>query len=744
VNALRRLSLALFRIALGLTLGLVIAEVVFRFRDDGAFPHVNVYVSDEKLGARLEPGASQRLAFAGNPTTSLRINSKGFRGGEWPAPKPGELVVVGDSQVFGLGVEEDETFPAQLAKQSGRQVLNAGIPTYGPREYLAVAKQLVTERPGANVVLVFNVSNDFFELDRPNVLRHAVWDGWAVRKENKPSVVSHFPGRQWLFSKSHLVFAVRKLQLERQRVRGNSETLVNFGPEKNSDADELDEGTASEGSWTDLLTAHEREERRLAGEADRARREQEALSQRIGPVRERIEQELEAVAQLEGRNDPFGGMGAFQYDPDEVLRKQPGDIVRKRYVESSRSIVVTAEMLVAAAQEKQRLVELRARLERQRAPHEQVLRRDYAELEAIRWSIPRPESELPKLGDDFLDELAAFQETFQKTNGEVTVVVLPLDVQVSKAEWAKYGAPEKDLTDTLELNRSFTAAAQRRGLRAVDVVEPLQKAEPGAFLLGDLHMTTKGIGAVASFVAEALKKPAPVGNVPSAWPEGVTLLPSPAEWNAVGENTVKGSTAAGCETKQVREWLRVRCKDPKNEGAYFEVALLEGHPGEVQLTSWNRGASAIVPVRRGERTRVVFRFEKDTGRFDRVLRVDWTAGQAVLEFEKSAVALDLPNVSTTAGRAFADCNEKFSGADAVPWGDLSPDSACLKYPDCERRLACAQGHPNAKPACDDGEVNAGADFRCLRVCVDDVSCDGAFGRGTKGTCRVWQSVRVCY
>lgn len=735
MSVLRRLTTGLFRVVLGLTLGLVIAEGAFRFRDDGAFPHVNVYLPDEKLGTRLEPFASQRLAFTGNPATSLRINSRGFRGGEWPEPKQGELIVVGDSQVFGLGVEEDETFPAQLAKQSGRQVLNAGVPTYGPREYLAVAKNLVSERRGANVVLVFNVANDFFELDRPNVERHAVWDGWAVRKENKPAIVEDFPFRHWLFSQSHLVFAIRKLQLERQQVRGNSEALVNFG------GTGADRGTISEGDWTDLLTVQERQEKRLAEEKTRAQLEETEAKQRMVPLRQQVEAEQVKVRRLEGDLERAPNYRLQDERVlNEILTKQPGDIVRDLGSEMARSIPVTAELLVEAAAEKKRLAAARARLEKERAPHDEVIRRSHAELEALRWAIPAAEPELPTLGEDFLDELVAFQIA----HGEVTVVVLPLDVQVSKAEWGKYGAPEKDLRDTLELNRSFAAAARRRGLRAIDVVPPLLKAEPGAFLLGDLHMTTKGIGAVAGFVAEALKQPPPEAKQAASWPAGVTPLPSPAEWNAVAENTVKGSTAAGCETKQVREWLRVRCKDPKNEGVYFGVELLEGHLGEVQLTSWNRGASAIVPVRRGERTRVVFRFENDTGRFDRVLRVDWTTDQPVLEFEKSSVALDLLNVLPTAGRAFADCNEKFAGADAVPWGDLNPDSPCMKYPDCERRLACAQGHPNAKPACEAGEVNAGADFRCLRVCTEDASCDGAFGRGTKGTCRAWQSTRVCF
>lgn len=188
----RRLFTATLRICLGLLLGLVIAEGVFRLRDDGAFPHVNLYLPDAELGAKLEPFATQQLAFTGNPATSLRINSRGFRGPEWPPPSPGELIVVGDSQVFGLGVEEGDTLPSQLASASGRQVINAGVPTYGPFEYLAVARRLLAERPGAKVVFVFNVANDFFELERPNVKRHAVWDGGPCAARTTPAACATF------------------------------------------------------------------------------------------------------------------------------------------------------------------------------------------------------------------------------------------------------------------------------------------------------------------------------------------------------------------------------------------------------------------------------------------------------------------------------------------------------------------------------------------------------------------------
>jgi hypothetical protein len=53
----------------GLSLGLGVSEAVFWYQDDGAFPHVNFYVQDDALGARLQPNATQRIAFGGNPTT---------------------------------------------------------------------------------------------------------------------------------------------------------------------------------------------------------------------------------------------------------------------------------------------------------------------------------------------------------------------------------------------------------------------------------------------------------------------------------------------------------------------------------------------------------------------------------------------------------------------------------------------------------------------------------------------------
>src|SRR4051812_38685964 len=98
---------------LGLACGLGIAEGAFQLRDHGAFPHLNVYVADPAYGARLRAGATTRIAFGGSPVTSVAVHAGGFRGRNSdaePATQQNEVLFLGDSQTFGLGVNIEQAF----------------------------------------------------------------------------------------------------------------------------------------------------------------------------------------------------------------------------------------------------------------------------------------------------------------------------------------------------------------------------------------------------------------------------------------------------------------------------------------------------------------------------------------------------------------------------------------------------------------------------------------------------------
>jgi hypothetical protein len=101
------------------------------------------FLHDEVLGWRHRPGAVARFKNA-----VVRINSLGLRGVEiatTPAPSDVRILFLGDSQVFGDGVEGDETFVQGLERElRGIQAINAGVIGYGTDQQV-----LYYERDGA-------------------------------------------------------------------------------------------------------------------------------------------------------------------------------------------------------------------------------------------------------------------------------------------------------------------------------------------------------------------------------------------------------------------------------------------------------------------------------------------------------------------------------------------------------------------------------------------------------------------
>jgi lysophospholipase L1-like esterase len=76
----------------------------------------------------LAPGSTVRFAER-QGDIGYRANALGTRGGG-PVPAARRIVVLGDSIAFGLGVREDETFPALLGGPLEGAVLNLAIPGY--------------------------------------------------------------------------------------------------------------------------------------------------------------------------------------------------------------------------------------------------------------------------------------------------------------------------------------------------------------------------------------------------------------------------------------------------------------------------------------------------------------------------------------------------------------------------------------------------------------------------------------
>lgn len=97
----------------------------------------------------------------------ISANSAGLRDDSASLVKP-EIICLGDSYTMGWGVAQDESWPQQLEKLSGRKVLNAGISSYGTVRELKLLRRLDTS--AVKYIIIQYCYNDWPEND--SFLRH--------------------------------------------------------------------------------------------------------------------------------------------------------------------------------------------------------------------------------------------------------------------------------------------------------------------------------------------------------------------------------------------------------------------------------------------------------------------------------------------------------------------------------------------------------------------------------------------
>jgi len=139
--------------------------------DDATARHTVALHDDLRAGYSKYRGAVELRDF--DPLTGttfpVHVNSRGFRGAEFPAaPEPGavRVVTLGASSTFGYHARDDETWPRQLEERLARrcpgrryEVLNLGIPHLLSEEIAALfAAEALPLRP--DVVTFYEGVND--------------------------------------------------------------------------------------------------------------------------------------------------------------------------------------------------------------------------------------------------------------------------------------------------------------------------------------------------------------------------------------------------------------------------------------------------------------------------------------------------------------------------------------------------------------------------------------------------------
>jgi len=153
-------------------------------------------------------------------------------------------------------------------------------------------------------------------------------------------------------------------------------------------------------------------------------------------------------------------------------------------------------------------------------------------------------------------------------------------------------------------------------------------------------VATAAAAPVATPVAPPAESAAPAGGSESKTgipTSGSSKPPTVAEWGGVGEITVRHSTPLACETKLVREWLRVSCRTSDGTANQIQgVKLTRGKDSGGIPPFVKKGVASIVTqVKPGIDADWTFEWS-EWGK--RVLTVKWPHGapSPTYEFDQSA------------------------------------------------------------------------------------------------------------
>lgn len=113
---------------------------------------------DKDIAYTLRPGECDYEEQEYN--IHLEINRAGLRDDEKSLIKP-EVIFLGDSHTMGWGVERNETFAHQVEQETGLNILNAAIPSYGTvREMMMLSR---IDRSKLKYIIIQYCANDYGE-----------------------------------------------------------------------------------------------------------------------------------------------------------------------------------------------------------------------------------------------------------------------------------------------------------------------------------------------------------------------------------------------------------------------------------------------------------------------------------------------------------------------------------------------------------------------------------------------------
>lgn len=124
-----------------------------------------MYRESDFIGFELKPNIVERHFVEDEFDVTVKTNSLGYRDNEF-SNNPKRILVLGDSFVFGWGVENNEVFTEKLEEKIDHEVINAGFASgKTPDEsYLFLKRKGLLLKPDI-VILAISITDDLYDIE---------------------------------------------------------------------------------------------------------------------------------------------------------------------------------------------------------------------------------------------------------------------------------------------------------------------------------------------------------------------------------------------------------------------------------------------------------------------------------------------------------------------------------------------------------------------------------------------------
>ena len=175
-------------------------------------------VQSEQRGQLINRAGGEAPHSFGERHVVYRFNSLHMRGPE-PRGAQRNVLLLGDSFTFGVLLEEEDTYAAQLDQlardkfgDEAVEVLNGGVPGFGLANYVAWVEEL-GEAAQPDLVVVFFNGGDIHRSVKSglySLAENGQLESHDLPRRRLKDLANSIPGYRWLISHSHLLQLVRR------------------------------------------------------------------------------------------------------------------------------------------------------------------------------------------------------------------------------------------------------------------------------------------------------------------------------------------------------------------------------------------------------------------------------------------------------------------------------------------------------------------------------------------------------